>query len=161
MTDQPLWNNITDFEIDDPQSSFNFSDRLSRENSWPMALTLRAIEEYKRFMYLVCIANHPLTPSDEVDQVWHLHLLYTESYWIEFCQNTLEKTIHHGPTKGAEQRKDFKNWYEETKKIYELEFNEIPPNDLWPTTEIRFKNIHFTRVNRHQHWVIAKPPFIR
>ena len=32
-------------------------------------------------------------PSDEVDQAWHLHLVYTRSYWGEFCPNVLGKPL--------------------------------------------------------------------
>ncbi len=93
-----LWKKIKEFEIDEPSSALTFTERLARENGWTIEFTLRAIEEYKKFMFLICIAEHPLTPSDQIDQVWHLHLLYTQSYWNDFCKNTLNKTIHHGPT---------------------------------------------------------------
>ncbi|MEK6230809.1 MAG: hypothetical protein N2A42_03075 [Luteolibacter sp.] len=33
--------------------------------------------EYKRFVALAMLAGHPVTPSEEVDQAWHLHLVYT------------------------------------------------------------------------------------
>jgi hypothetical protein len=35
------------------------------------------------------ISTHIVTPSEQVDQVWHLHLTYTRSYWDEFCPNVL------------------------------------------------------------------------
>ena len=106
---------------------------------------------------MICVAGHPVTPSDQVDQVWHLHLLYTESYWIELCQNTLGKNIHHGPTKGgaAEQTK-FTDWYQKTKEDYKSFFNTEPPEDIWPESEIRFSQINFQRVNLDTHWVIKK-----
>ena len=156
VTEQELWDKILDFEIDDPESSFMFSDRLSRENDWSTEFALRAILEYKRFMFLVCISNQPQTPSDQVDQVWHLHLLYTQSYWIDFCKHILGKDIHHGPTKGSEEKGHFKNLYQDTLNLYQLKFDEAPPKDIWPPESIRFGQINFTRVNRHTHWVIPK-----
>lgn len=45
-----LWKKIQDFEIDDPESSFTFTDRLARENGWMMEYTLRVIEQYKKFI---------------------------------------------------------------------------------------------------------------
>jgi hypothetical protein len=161
MTDQLLWKKIEAFEIDDITSSFCFSDRLARENSWSIEFTLRAIHEYKKFMYLVSISDIPQTPSDEIDQVWHLHLLYTQSYWIEFCKNTLNQSIHHGPTKGIEEKKDFELAYQGTLDFYLQEFNQPTPIDLWPTVKNRFKYINYTRVNKHSNWVFPKFNFFR
>ena len=72
-----LWKRIKEFEIDDPLSAYTFTMRLEIENNWDIEYTLRVIEEYKKFMFLSCTAKHRVCPSDEVDQVWHLHLLYT------------------------------------------------------------------------------------
>ncbi len=159
---QALWKKVKSFPLDDSKASFSFTDRLARENSWTMEYSLRTVLEYKKFMFLICIANHPLTPSDQVDQVWHLHLLYTESYWEDFCQNTLNRTIHHGPTKGGDQEKEkYNNWYEETQKRYIETFKTNPPEDIWPPSSIRFGELNFTRVNLHRNWIIRKPKFLK
>ena len=147
-----LWGNILDFNIDDPDSSFTFTDRLCRENDWSMEYALRAILEYKKFMFLVCATQHSQTPSDQVDQVWHLHLLYTQSYWIEFCRNVLHRDVHHGPTKGVEEQGLYKDQYAHTLEQYSKKFNELPPSDIWPDPDKRISEIHFTRVNRHRNW---------
>ncbi len=159
---ESLWNNIRAFELDDPAISLTFTDRLARENGWTMEYALRTIEEYKKFMFLLCVANHPLTPSDQVDQVWHLHLIYTHSYWTDFCKNTLNKQIHHGPTKGGESENNkFTDWYEKTKLLYQSIFGHETPIDIWPHSEIRFSDIHFLRVNLKQNWVIKKPSILK
>src|SRR6478735_8699456 len=88
-----LWKMIREFELDDNASPMTFTDRLAQENGWTHEFAIRAILEYKKFIFLICISNQPLTPSDEVDQVWHLHLLYTHSYWKEFCPLVLKKEI--------------------------------------------------------------------
>uniref|UniRef100_UPI00404B075D glycine-rich domain-containing protein n=2 Tax=Flavobacterium sp. TaxID=239 RepID=UPI00404B075D len=153
-----LWNEIRSFELDDPEISFNFSDRLARENGWTLEYSLRAILEYKKFIFLLTITNHPLTPSDQVDQVWHLHLLYTQSYWDDFCEKLLKRKIHHGPTKGGEAEKSkYTNWYEKTKDLYVETFKTAIPNDIWPSSEIRFSEIKFERVNTKRNWIIKKP----
>ena len=154
--DKLLWERIRAFQIDDPSSSFKFSDRLSRENDWDLEYALQAVLEYKKFIFLICVDPEPKTPSDQIDQVWHLHLLYTQSYWNEFCQNTLGKEIHHGPTKGVEQRGDFKSYYQATKESYFRYFKETPPEDFWPSEEERFRTVRFTRVNRDKYWIIPK-----
>lgn len=152
-----LWNRIQDFEIDDPDSVFTFSERLCRENGWKLEYSLRVIEEYKKFMFLLCVSGHPCTPSDEVDQVWHLHLIYTHSYWEDFCEEVLQRKIHHGPTKGGKSEGEkYENLYEKTKESYRVFFKLEPPSDIWPSSDIRFKEIHFERVNRRRNWVLPK-----
>jgi len=152
-----LWDKIAQFEINDPHSSFTFTDRLARENDWTLEYSVRAIDEYKRFLFLICATNTPKTPSEEVDQVWHLHLIYTQSYWLELCRDTLNQDIHHGPTKGREERTIFIDYYAETLKEYEAFFGYPPPVDIWPPSEKRFKTVRFTRVNRDKYWLIKKP----
>lgn len=156
---QQLWTRILNFNIDDPASSFTFTDRLCRENDWSMEYAIRAVLEYKKFIFLVCISDRPQTPSDQVDQVWHLHLLYTHSYWLEFCKGLLNRDIHHGPTKGVEERGVFKDQYTETLSLYASKFGEKAPKDIWPNPDERISQINFTRVNRHKQWVIPKIRF--
>ncbi|WP_196894444.1 glycine-rich domain-containing protein [Aureivirga marina] len=154
-----LWKKITDFELDDPESDYNFTDRLCRENEWNYEYGIRAVLEYKKFIFLICISEIPLTPSDQVDQVWHLHLLYTQSYWKEMCQEILNTEIHHGPTKGKSERQTFSNQYEITKERYRQVFKTEPPLDIWPTSENRFHYIHFVRINKQKNWIVPKTIF--
>ena len=152
-----LWEKIKNFEIDDEDSDFTFTDRLARENGWSLEFSLRTIYEYKKFIFLIIATNTPQTPSDQVDQVWHLHLIYTKSYWVDLCKNTLQRDIHHGPTKGGKNEKTkYRNLYNDTLENYKSFFGEFPPKDIWPSEYIRFKEINFTRINRHRNWVIPK-----
>ncbi len=159
---QLLWEKIRNFELDDPASAFTFSDRLARENGWSLEYAIRAGHEYKKFIFLLCIAPHPLTPSEQVDQVWHLHLLYTHSYWTDMCHHMLGRDIHHGPTKGGQAEKDkFEDWYTRTLELYQTTFTQTPPTDIWPDTQTRFSQIHFQRVNLETHWIIPKPKLLQ
>lgn len=144
-----LWEKLNDYELDDPEVNFSFTDRLVRENGWGYDFAIRTVDEYKKFILLIVCSGHPCTPSDEIDQVWHLHLLYTRSYWTDMCQEILNLDIHHGPTKGVSQRDDFKNYYSKTKESYVRFFNEQPPSDIWPSSKQRFKYTNFRRVNLH------------
>jgi hypothetical protein len=159
---QTLWQKINRFQLDDPASSLTFSDRLARENAWTLEYALSCVQEYKKFMFLLCIADHPLTPSDEVDQVWHLHLLYTQSYWNDFCGGILGKQIHHGPTKGGSAEQDkFTNWYEKTMQLYTAVFEAAPPQNIWPPSAIRFSKTNYKRINTDDNWIIPKPKIKR
>lgn len=147
--------------VDMPGASFSFSDRLAAENRWTLQYALEAIEEYKRFMFLICIAPHPLTPSDQVDQVWHLHLVYTRSYWEEFCEQVLQRKIHHSPTQGGKaEAAKYGDLYDKTLALYQQTFGHPAPPALWPQGKQRFSDIHFQRINTSRNWIITKPKFI-
>ncbi len=89
LKNNELWQRLEAFELNDSEADFCFSTRLAQENGWSEAFARRVIREYKRFLYLAKSAGHPVTPSDQVDQAWHLHLCYTRSYWNELCANVL------------------------------------------------------------------------
>lgn len=154
-----LWSRLAAFSLDDPDASLSFSRRLARENGWTHAFAQRVLDEYKRFVLLAMTAGHQVTPSDEVDQAWHLHLTYSRSYWDELCGGVLGRPLHHGPTKGGKQEGDrFEEQYERTLDSYHDAFGEAPPADIWPPSEVRFGEASdFVRVNRQRAWITPKP----
>ena len=160
MSPQPeeLYRRIQGFEFDDREAAFPFHARLARENGWSEGYTARVISEYRRFVFLALTAGHPVTPSDQVDQAWHLHLLFTNSYWNRFCGETLGRRLHHGPTQGGDSERDkFTDWYLETLNSYQLVFEQEPPRDIWPQAGVRFgRDIVWQRVNVAQHWIISR-----
>jgi hypothetical protein len=143
------WNRLLALDFDAADAAFPFSARLARDNGWSRVFAARAIDEYRKFCFLAVHAGHPVTPSDEVDQVWHLHLTYSRHYWDALCRDTLETPLHHGPTQGgiAEDRK-FHDWYDNTLASHRRYFGE-PPKDLWPAARERFHERNdFVRINR-------------
>lgn len=158
MTAPNLWKQIRDFEFDSGNVQFSFLQRLARENNWSINYTRRVLLEYKKFIYLCAVSKQPITPSDAVDQAWHLHLTYTQSYWEELCQKTLKRNLHHHPTKGGKSEQEkFSGCYDATFEMYVREFHQEPPNDIWLDHDTRFKQVHFKRINLDDYWVIKKP----
>ena len=153
---------LENYTPDEIGATYPFTKRLARDNAWTLAYAERVVTEYKRFAFLAMVAGHPVTPSDQVDQAWHLHMLYTYSYWEDFCGNVLGKPLHHQPTKGGSQERDkFHDWYGRTKESYLEFFGEHPPSDIWPDSKKRFgEDVHYIRVNTKRSWVIPKPAFI-
>jgi hypothetical protein len=96
-----LYERLAAFEFDKADAAFPFSARLARDNGWSREYAAAVLEEYRRFLFLAVAAGHPVTPSDQVDQAWHLHLLYTRSYWDDLCGDVLQRPLHHGPTRGG------------------------------------------------------------
>ncbi len=157
--DNHLFDKIAAFQIGSQTDTLTFADRLCRENNWSHAFAERCIAEYKKFIYLAVTSSEPVTPSDEVDQVWHLHLTYTHSYWIGLCQNTLNKTLHHGPTQGGSaEGLRYRSQYQATLERYNEVFGQRPAADIWPAREHRFKHADkFVRVNTARQFVVKKP----
>lgn len=127
------------YEIGPPDAALTFSARLARENRWAPDFAERVIAEYKRFCFLAVTAGHEVTPSDAVDQAWHLHLTYSRDYWERFCPDVLGTPLHHGPTAGGSAEGDrYFEQYARTLKSYETAFGHLPPADIWPDARTRF-----------------------
>nr|MBC8290808.1 TIGR04222 domain-containing membrane protein [Planctomycetota bacterium] len=158
MRDLALRQRVEAFDIDSGTPSLTFEKRLARENGWSVGYAERVVREYKRFAILAASAGHPVTPSEEVDQAWHLHLTYTESYWRRFCGEALEYELHHHPTAGgSDEQTKFFDWYERTLESYRRLFDEEPPADIWPSSERRFATVGQARwVDTSRHWVISR-----
>ncbi len=153
---------ILSFVLDDPQSSLPFSSRLAREQGWTHAYAGRVSFEYRRFLVLLTEAEHPVTPSEAVDHAWHLHLLYTRSYWVELCQKTLGRELHHEPTRGgAEEGAKFVDWYSKTLSTYQRIFQEPAPAEIWPSPAERFQEAGMNRwVDVGRFYLVPKPSFV-
>ena len=158
-----LFERISAFQLNDPDSSFRFTDRLVRENGWSLDYAQRVIDEYLKFMFLAVEAGHPVTPSEQIDQVWHLHLVYTRSYWEDFCGEVVGKPIHHGPTRGGPAESDkYHDWYGKTLESYQRLFGAAPPADIWRPADARFgEDLEWRRVNLRRSWVIPKSCGVR
>lgn len=132
LKDELLWNRIQSFSIDASNVDFPFSKKLAREENWTEIFAKKAIEEYKKFVYLCCILPNGASPSEIVDKVWHMHLVYTQNYWEEFCPNILQQKLHHHPsTGGSNEKTKHKNWFEDTLKNYGEIFQQEPPEEIW------------------------------
>ncbi len=126
---QELWNKILEFDFDNPPSEYGFSTRLANEKFWTNEFADQAILEYKKFMYLATTSEFMVSPSEIIDNVWHQHLIFTQSYQ-DFC-NILGKQIQHIPsTHNREEFEKFKQAKERTIKFYERDFGKQPKN-IW------------------------------
>lgn len=144
--------------LDEAAVSDPFSARLAREQRWSAEYTLGAITEYKRFVFLAVTTPERLTPSDAVDQVWHLHLCYTHDYWTVFCGQVLERSLHHRPGRGgAQEREQYTADYARTLERYREVFDCEPPADFWPPASDRFESpAAFARVNLAEHLIVRR-----
>jgi hypothetical protein len=113
-----------------------FASKLSRKLGWTAEFALRAITEYKKYVYLGVISTKNVTPSKIIDQVWHEHQLFTKAY-REFCNEVIDKEFDHTPEliPVLEQTLQFNQQYLDTLALYKAEFNMEPPADIWAVTK--------------------------
>lgn len=151
-----LWNRILAHCFENTDQVVDFVWSLRQQNGWSLIKARKAIEEYRRFCFLAC--QREVCPSIQVDQVWHLHLLYTRDYWKEFCPKVLMRELHHGPSKGG-RSEDLKHrgLYLETIQAYEDWFGELPSKEFWQVEEKRFSPASFWRwIDVSDYWIIPK-----
>jgi uncharacterized protein (TIGR04222 family) len=155
-----LWQRLCAHSFEHPDQGLDFTRRLAREQGWTHAEARAAIAEYRRFCFLACVGDNHATPSAEVDEVWHLHLIHTRDYWSKFCPEVLQTTLHHGPTRGgSDERQRYRRQYADTLARYEQWFGP-PPERWWPDTRERFAEpAQVVRIDARRHWIIAKPAF--
>lgn len=159
---QATWEKLERFQLNDNQAVFGFAARLARENGWSHRFAERVIFEYKRFLLMTQHAGHPVTPSEEVDQAWHLHMVYTRSYWDGLCREVLERPLHHEPTAGGvDEEVKFRRQYERTLESYARLFGQAAPTDIWPSVEKRFQPMRSRWVDVSRHWLLPKPVWLR
>ncbi len=139
------------------ENDLSFVKRLARENNWSLEFAHEVCEEYIKFIFLMNSAGHPVTPSDEVDQAWHLHMQYSRHY-IKMSKIFGKDFLHHEPTKGGKNEDNkFINWYEKTKLSYISIFKQLPPKHIWPSSEIRFKvSPQAFRINPEKYVILER-----
>lgn len=149
---------MSSWHPDNSDDALPFSGRLQIEHGWTAGYTARAIEEYRRFLFLSQVADHVVCPSEDVDQVWHQHLTYTRSYWDELCAKILRQKLHHQPTKGGRSEHQlYTDLYFRTLASYEAWFGRPPDKRIWPCPQERFASKDVLRVDRRKYFVIRRP----
>jgi len=81
--------------------------------------------EYRRFMILS--VEHPeetIPVSDQVDEVWHAHLLFTEDY-PAFCHAVCGEYLHHRVPKDEKERLALGAAYSNTISLYQKTFGSV------------------------------------
>ncbi|KPF79892.1 hypothetical protein IP88_01290 [alpha proteobacterium AAP81b] len=156
--DHPVWAALQNYHIGPDEAAFDFAARLARDNGWTADHAARVIAEYRRFVFLAVTGDDPATPSDAVDQAWHLHLTYSRDYWERFCPGVLGVPLHHGPTAGgaAEAARYFRQ-YADTLARYEAVFGIAPPADIWPDAARRLhRDPRARRVDPAAYFIVSR-----
>jgi hypothetical protein len=123
---------LTGMRIETPAPGTAFEAALAARQGWSPRFAGRVAQEYRRFLYLAAIAGVEVTPSQFVDEAWHLHLELPH-YGEILCGRILGRPLEHRPGTGtAEDDARCARQYEQTLALYERIFGEPPPDDIWP-----------------------------
>ena len=113
-----------------------FADKIARKHEWKKQFCLKAILEYKKFIFLAVVSDFNVTPSKYIDVVWHEHLLFTKAY-RDFCTEIIDYNLDHYPELIPidEQTEIYKEQYLATIHSYIKEFGMLPPPAIWDVTK--------------------------
>lgn len=156
MQSQNLWRAIQAHQFDAPGADLPFSRKLAVAEKWSDEFTLGAIEEYRRFLFLSQLADKPVTPSDVVDKVWHMHMTYTRDYWDVLCKTVLGKPLHHEPGMQSADSARFAEQFSYTKALYHATLGSPAPDAYWgpppPPRASKFRIVIATLVAAGVAW---------
>ena len=161
VADHDLWARIQSHDFEPEGQALTFTGRLARDHGWTLLEARALVEEYRRFCFLAVTSDGEVTPSQEVDEVWHLHLTFSQDYWDRWCRNALRRPLHHAPTQGGPaEAARFAEQYARTLAPYEDAF--APPDPAyWPGTARRFARARFVTVDRRRAIVVPWPEALR
>ncbi len=131
-----LWDHISaQFGGSNPFTKI-FAAKIAKKHNWDIDFAMRAIIEYKKFIYLGIVSDFLVTPSKYIDVVWHEHILFSRGY-REFCSEIIDYTFDHSPelVSTKDQTGEFSAQYADTIKLYTVEFGQEPPDDIWDITK--------------------------
>ena len=86
-----------------------------------------AINQYRRYLTLkIRYPNVNLVPTDDIDLIWHTHILDTENYATD-CKKLFGRYLHHKPyfgNYGDETQDEMGEFFDQTSDLWNKEFGE-------------------------------------
>jgi hypothetical protein len=129
-----LWDNVVSKFGGANASAKAFAHKLAAKRGWKDSFALKAVSEYKKFIYLGVVSDFVVTPSEIIDKAWHQHILFSKAY-RNFCSDVIEYEFDHTPEliPLLIQTGIYNAQYLDTLALYKKEFDMEPPADIWGT----------------------------
>jgi hypothetical protein len=87
--------------------------------------------EYKKFLLMCHISRNNVSPSAQVDHVWHAHQICFMRYKDD-CMKLFGKVIMHSPSTGGEENDtEMALVKHQTDEFYKIAFNNPMPQSAW------------------------------
>lgn len=68
---------------------------LNQKYQWTFEFTEILVKQYEKFIFLRA-RNSKLSPSDDIDKIWHQHIVHFRNY-VDYCYVKFGKIVHHDP----------------------------------------------------------------
>ncbi|MBQ70729.1 MAG: hypothetical protein CMA65_04485 [Euryarchaeota archaeon] len=95
---------------------------------------LLAVKKYKRFLNLkVKFPKMSLVPTDDIDMIWHSHILDTEQY-AKDCNSLFGEFLHHEPffgNFGNKTQQGMGVMFKQTSDVWFQEYGEVLNTPLY------------------------------
>ena len=158
LVPENLWQHITKRFGGRDGSTKAFAAKIARKHNWKNGFALKAVSEYKKFIYLGVVSDYYVTPSKIIDVVWHEHLLFSKAYRA-FCSDIIEYTFDHNPEliPVANQTAQFSSQFLDTIELYKTEFNMDPPGDIWGITKFNKEEITAGKKSSRKKEPVTEP----
>eukprot|EP01039_Chlorochromonas_danica_P003002 gene3002-3276_t len=85
----------------DPEG--HLRQQLLKIRGWREDRVDEAITAYAEFLTLLITSGEDLSPTDEIDKVWHAHILHTRDYEAFNTKYSPGKKLHHDPLRSLDQ----------------------------------------------------------
>lgn len=97
--------------------------RLMNEKKWTRRIAEHAVAMYQNYLYLKKIygSEFTLPPSQQIDEVWHAHILHTEKYAAD-CKAIFGRFLHHNPAMEGENLERFELDFQTLQALHVKEF---------------------------------------
>ena len=117
---QEVWDAVQTLDL------HSVTSQLLNRKGWSPDRVAAAVRRYRGFLYLTLArVVRDICPTEEVDEVWHQHILNTKQYAAD-CERLGGEFIHHLPSSGAdpEESETLGDLFFSTWVAYETEFGE-------------------------------------
>jgi hypothetical protein len=117
---QEVWDAVQTLDL------HSVTSQLLNRKGWSPDRVAAAVRRYRGFLYLTLArVVRDICPTEEVDEVWHQHILNTKQYAAD-CERLGGEFIHHFPSSGADpaESETLADLFFSTWVAYETEFGE-------------------------------------
>ena len=102
---------------------------LLRKSTLGQSRAKRALDEYRRFLYLAALEGAKVAPPPLIQAIWRAHAGNWRGYHQDLCQTVLRRKLPE-PFDAPVPLSD--PIHAATRTAYRREFNAEPPTVLWP-----------------------------
>lgn len=120
--------------------SANFVNILALEQRISIDEACKWIAEYKKFLFLIYATEGRviMSPSEAVDQVWRLHMQFTETYLNDM--QMLRPVLYCPPKRNSGENDQSEHLYVETLNVYTKYFG-ARNEKIWPPGDKRLQDV--------------------